>query len=159
MVSGFAQDDWKLLPNLTVNLGLRYDFATPALEGKNQQANFDPTANGGAGGLVFAKSGSLKDRALINPNYKNFGPRLGISYSPDTKTVIRAGYGYYYSMFERFGSENQLALNPPFLINKAPAVASNSTTPALITQNGFPQTSWIPRRSICRSFRPSISAR
>lgn len=138
MVSGFAQDDWKLLPKLTVNLGLRYDFATPALEGKNQQANFDPTANGGAGGLVFAKSGSLKDRALINPNYKNFGPRLGISYSPDTKTVIRAGYGYYYSLFERFGSENQLALNPPFLINKTPAVASNSTTPALIAQNGFP---------------------
>ncbi|WP_263366900.1 TonB-dependent receptor [Edaphobacter bradus] len=138
MVSGFAQDDWKLLPNLTVNLGLRYDFASPALEGKNQQANFDPNANGGAGGLVLAKSGSLKDRALINPNYKNFGPRFGISYSPDAKTVIRAGYGYYYSMFERFGSENQLALNPPFLINKTPAVASNSTTPALIAQNGFP---------------------
>jgi hypothetical protein len=138
MISGFAQDDWKVLPKLTVNLGLRYDFATPALEGKNQQANFDPTANGGAGGLIFAKSGSLKDRALVNPNYKNFGPRIGVSFSPDMKTVIRAGYGYYYSLFERFGSENQLSLNPPFLINKAPAVASNSTTPALIAQNGFP---------------------
>lgn len=138
MISGFVQDDWKVVPKLTVNLGLRYDFATPALEGKNQQANFDPNANGGAGGLVFAKSGSLKDRSLVNPNYKNFGPRFGVSYSPDTKTVIRAGYGYYYAMFERFGSENQLSLNPPFLINKAPAVASNSATPALIAQDGFP---------------------
>jgi hypothetical protein len=138
MISGFVQDDWKMTPKLTVNLGLRYDFATPALEGSNQMANFDPTANGGAGGLIFAKSGSLKDRSLVQPNYKNFGPRIGIAYSPDTKTVIRAGYGYYYSMFERFGSENQLALNPPFLINKAPAVAANSTTPALVAQNGFP---------------------
>ena len=138
MISGFAQDDWKVLPKLTLNLGLRYDFATPALEGKNQQANFDPAANAGAGGLVFAKSGSLKDRGLVSPNYKNFGPRLGFAYSLDPKTVIRGGYGYYYSMFERFGSENQLSLNPPFLINKAPAVASNSTTPALVAQNGFP---------------------
>jgi hypothetical protein len=138
MLSGFVQDDWKIQPKLTLNLGLRYDFATPALEGRNQMANFDPAANGGAGGLVFARSGSLKNRALVEPNHTNFGPRLGIAYSPNEKTVLRAGYGYYYSLFERFGSEDQLALNPPFLINKAPAVASNSTTPALIAQNGFP---------------------
>ncbi|GAC1359525.1 MAG: hypothetical protein NVSMB3_07070 [Acidobacteriaceae bacterium] len=138
MVSGFVQDDWKATPKLTLNLGLRYDFATPALEAKNQQANFDPSANGGSGGLVFAKSGSLKDRALVQINYKNFGPRVGMAYSVDSKTVLRAGYGYYYSMFERFGSENQLALNPPFLINKSLAVASNATTPALVAQDGFP---------------------
>jgi long-subunit fatty acid transport protein len=138
MLSGFVQDDWKIQPKLTLTLGLRYDFATPALEGRNQMANFDPAANGGAGGLVFARSGSLKNRSLVEPNHTNFGPRLGVAYSPNEKTVIRAGYGYYYSLFERFGSENQLALNPPFLINKAPAVASNSTTPALVAQDGFP---------------------
>lgn len=138
IASGFVQDDWKVSSHLTLNLGLRYDFATPALEGRNQQANFDPAANGGAGGLVFARSGSLKDRGLVNPNYKNFAPRIGIAYSPDGKTTIRAGYGIFYSLFERFGSENQLALNPPFLINKSPAVASNSTTPALVAQVGFP---------------------
>jgi len=138
MISGFVQDDWKATPTLTMNLGLRYDFATPALEGSNQMANFDPAANGGAGGLALAKNGSIRDRSLVQPNYKNFGPRIGIAYSVDDKTVIRAGYGYYYSMFERFGSENQLSLNPPFLINKAPAVASNATTPALVAQNGFP---------------------
>jgi len=138
MISGFAQDDWKATPKLTLNLGLRYEFATPALEGKNQMANFDPTANGGSGGLVFAKSGGLQSRSLVQPNYKNFAPRFGVSYSIDAKTVIRGGYGYYYSLFERFGSENQLALNPPFLINKTPAVAGNSKTPVLIAQNGFP---------------------
>ncbi len=138
MISGFAQDDWKATPKLTLNLGLRYEFATPALEGKNQMANFDPNANGGAGGLVFARSGGLRSRSLVQPNYKNFGPRLGVSYSIDEKTILRGGYGYYYSLFERFGSENQLGLNPPFLINKTPAVAANSKTPILMVQNGFP---------------------
>ncbi len=137
-LSGFAQDDWKVTPKLTLNLGLRYEFATPALEGKNQMANFDPTANGGAGGLVFAASGGLQTRSLVQPNYKNFAPRFGFAYSIDQKTIVRGGYGYYYSLFERFGSENQLALNPPFLINKTPAVPGNSKVPVLIAQNGFP---------------------
>ena len=138
MISGYAQDDLKATPKLTLNLGLRYEFATPALEGKNQMANFDPTANAGAGALVFAKAGSLQDRSLVHPNYKNFAPRFGVAYSINDKTILRGGYGYYYSLFERFGSENQLGLNPPFLINKTPAVAGNSKTPVLIAQNGFP---------------------
>jgi len=138
MLSGFVQDDWKVTPKLTLNLGIRYEFATPALEGKNQMANFDPNANNGSGGLVFARAGGLQSRSLVRPNYKNFGPRFGVAYSVDSKTVIRGGYGYYYSLFERFGSENQLGLNPPFLINKTPAVAGNSKTPVLIAQNGFP---------------------
>lgn len=138
MLSGYAQDDWKVTPKLTLNLGLRYDFATPALEASNQMANFDPTANAGAGGLVFAKSGSLKDRSLVEVNKTNFAPRFGFAYSVNDKTVVRGGYGIYYSLFERYGSENQLALNPPYLINKTPAVASNATAPVFFAQDGFP---------------------
>ena len=132
MLAGFAEDDWKVTRKLTLNLGLRYDFATPALEANNQMANFDPT---GAGSLVFAKGGSLEDRSLVQVNKKNFGPRVGFAYSLDPKTVIRGGYGIYYSLFERIGSEDQLALNPPFLINKT--LASN-TTPVLKPEVGFP---------------------
>ena len=134
MLSGFFEDDWKATPKLTFNLGLRYDFATPALNGKNQMANFDPNA----GGLVFAGSGGLKSRALVNPNYKNFGPRIGFAYSPNPNTVVRGGYGIYYTVFERYGSEDQLSLNPPFLINKTQSAASTSTTPVMIAQQGFP---------------------
>ena len=132
MLAGFAEDDWKVTRKLTLNLGLRYDFATPALEGDNRMANFDPS---GAGSLVFAKGGSLEDRSLVQVNKKNFGPRVGFAYSLDSKTVVRGGYGIYYSLFERIGSEDQLALNPPFLINKT--LASN-TAPVIKPEVGFP---------------------
>ena len=132
MASGFVEDDWKATPKLTLNLGLRYDFATPALQGANQMANFDPA---GSGSLVFSKSGSLKNRALVDINKNNFGPRIGIAFSPDQKTVLRGGYGIYYTLFERYGSEDQLALNPPFLVNRT---AASNTAPVLTPQVGFP---------------------
>jgi hypothetical protein len=144
MLSGFAQDDWKIRRNLTLNLGLRYDFGTPALEGRNQMSNFDPTANGGAGGLVTASGGSLEQRALVQINKRNFAPRVGLAYSVAPKTVLRAGYGIYYMLFERFGSEDQLALNAPFLINNVQAVASGATAPLFFLQNGFPANSLDP---------------
>ena len=132
MASGFFEDDWKATPRLTLNLGLRYDFVTPVMEGRNRIANFNPA---GSGSLVFAKSGSVGDRSLMDPTTKNFGPRFGVSYAVNDKTVLRGGYGVYYSVFERIGSEDQLALNPPFLINKTQA----STTTSVITPEvGFP---------------------
>ncbi len=126
MFSGFVQDDFKVTSRFTLNLGLRYDFATPALEGQNRMANFDPS---GSGSLVHATSDSLEDRALVKPAYRNFAPRVGLAYGLDDKTVIRAGYGIFYLLFERYGSENQLALNPPSLIFLPPS----STQPVLIS--------------------------
>lgn len=132
MASGFVEDDWKVTPKLTLNLGMRYDFATPVTEARNRMANFNPA---GDGSLVFASSGSLDQRALVNPSTTNFGPRLGASYSLNDKTVVHGGYGIYYTSLERTGSENQMALNPPFLVNKT--LASNST-PVLKPSVGFP---------------------
>ena len=132
MIDGFAEDDWKVTPKLTLNLGLRYDFATPATEGANRMANFDPAGNGS---LVFATGGSLKNRSLVDPNYKDFGPRVGVSYAIDDKTVLHSGFGIYYTELERIGSEDELALNPPNLVNKT--VASN-VAPVLTPAVGFP---------------------
>ena len=132
MASGFFEDDWKATPRLTLNLGIRYDFVTPVMEGKNRVANFNPA---GSGSLRFAKSGSVGDSSLMDPNTTNFGPRFGVSYAVTDKTVLRGGYGIYYTVFERIGSEDQLSLNPPFLINKTQA----STTQSVITPEvGFP---------------------
>ena len=132
MASGYVEDDWKATPRLTLNLGLRYDFNTPAYEGQNRMANFNPA---GVGSLVFAKSGSLYDRTLVHPNTTDFAPRIGVSFALDNNTVLHAGFGMYYTGLERIGSENQLAENPPNLINKT--LASNSH-PVLKPSVGFP---------------------
>jgi hypothetical protein len=109
-------------------------------------ANFDPTANGGAGGLVFASDGSLEQRALVQINKRNFAPRIGLAYSLNPKTVVRTGYGIYYLLFERFGSEDQLALNAPFLINNVQTVSSAATAPLFFLQDGFPANSLDPNQ-------------
>ena len=106
--SFFVQDDWKVTSKLSVNLGLRYDFITPALEAENRQANFDPvTPRHGV-----ATDGSLAERGLVNPDKNNFAPRIGAVYKLNDKTVLRGGYGIFYNMFDRIGSEDQIALNP-----------------------------------------------
>jgi Carboxypeptidase regulatory-like domain/TonB dependent receptor/TonB-dependent Receptor Plug Domain len=131
----YAQDNWKVTRKLTLNLGLRWDFAPYALEGQNRQANFEPA---GLGSMIQATSGSLASRALINPNWNNWGPRVGFAYSPDHNTVFRGGFGVFYALFERVGSEDELALNPPALVNNTPAVAPGATAPVFLLRDGFP---------------------
>ena len=131
----YVQDDWRVTPDLSVNLGLRYDFITPALEASNAQTNFDPA---GTGSLVFATDGSLEERGLVKPDRNNFAPRVGVVYRLGEKTVIRGGYGVFYNLFDRVGSEDQLALNLPGLVNKvypAPSAAGGADLPA---GAGFP---------------------
>jgi len=71
----YVKDDWRVTPKLTLNLGLRWEFATPIWERDNLWSNFDPGTNT----LIRATSGSLYNRALVNPDYKDFGPRLGFA--------------------------------------------------------------------------------
>lgn len=106
----FAQDDYRVAPRLTLNLGLRYDLLTWPVEVLNRQANFDLTT----GALVVAGSNGAS-RSLIPNDYHNFGPRLGFAYqlTNDGKTVVRGGYGLFYFL-DRGGISNQLAQNPPF---------------------------------------------
>jgi hypothetical protein len=133
--SFFVQDDWKVSSRLALNLGLRYDFITPALEAQNRQANFDPAT----GRLVQATDGSLEDRGLVNVDKNNFAPRLGIVYKVDDKTVVRGGYGIFYNMFDRIGSEDQIALNPGSgLVSLQPVTATLASGPLFLLRNGFP---------------------
>jgi outer membrane receptor protein involved in Fe transport len=129
----FVQDDWRVSPRLTLNLGLRYDFMSPSYERDNLMANFDPTT----ATLVFASDGSLAERALVTPDRNNFGPRVGIVYQWRDRTVLRGGYGRFFNALDRIGSEDQLALNPPGLRNINQTTTS-ATTPVLIMRNGFP---------------------
>ncbi|MEO5857882.1 MAG: TonB-dependent receptor [Pyrinomonadaceae bacterium] len=103
--SYFVQDDIKLTQRLTVNIGLRYDLPGLRTEAKDRFRGFDPTvANPQAGGRLGALVGAggqtglqANHRSLAKDDKSNIGPRLGVAYSFDNKTVIRGGIGLYYA--------------------------------------------------------------
>lgn len=147
----YVQDDWKVNRNLTLNLGLRYEYATPQWEANNQLGNFDPST----ASLFFAKDGSVQDRSTIRPDRNNWGPRLGLAYTLNSKTVIRSAYGISYVHFNRMGGENILGFTGPFVFavtrnQIAPAAASGTSAQPVCasgqpfltcfqrTQDGFP---------------------
>ncbi|HEX3742754.1 MAG TPA: TonB-dependent receptor [Bryobacteraceae bacterium] len=115
MYFGYIQDDFKVNTKLTVNLGMRYEFATPQYVSDNHLANFDPLTQT----LIYASDGSLYDRALVHPDPNNWAPRVGLAYQVFPKTVIRSAYGISYIQFNRAGGENLLAYNGPFIINSS----------------------------------------
>jgi hypothetical protein len=130
----YLQDDWRVNDKLTLNLGLRYEYATPWWETDNQMTNYDPATKT----MIKAKDGSLSERALIDPDRNNLGPRLGFAYSMSPRTVIRGGWGLSYIHFHRIGAANILAINGPQVVN-AVVSQSNPTLPTFrTTQQGYP---------------------
>ena len=130
----YVQDDLRLLDNLTLNAGLRYEYATPHWEKDNILSNFDPERRA----MVQARDGSLEDRTTIKPDRNNFGPRLGVAYTLTPRTVIRSGYGISYVHFHRAGGANILPINGPQVIN-AVVVQTNPLDPNFRrTEQGYP---------------------
>jgi hypothetical protein len=109
----FIQDDYRVSPKLTANVGLRYEYATPPRERDNQFANFDPAT----GTMIFASDGDVFDRALIHPDRNNVAPRIGFAYTPASRWVVRGGYGVFYTHTVRQGREGLLGFNPPYLVD------------------------------------------
>jgi hypothetical protein len=132
----YAQDDWKVLPNLTVNLGLRYSYEQPNYEVNNKMVNVNLAyAKGKPAGtpinsmLEFAgqynpTTGKKNSRALINPYRLGFMPRIGFAYSVMPKLVVRGGYGSTDEL-ESTGSSLRMTQNVQF----QPAVTNNSSGP------------------------------
>ncbi len=100
--AAFVQDDWKVSSQLTLNLGLRWDFQQKPVEHYDGQINFDPNcvepATGLQGCTVFAGVGG-QPRSFIDEDHNDFGPRFGFAYDLTGKgrTVLRGGYGIYYA--------------------------------------------------------------
>ncbi|MFZ0589861.1 MAG: TonB-dependent receptor [Bryobacteraceae bacterium] len=137
----FAQDTWRVRPNLTINYGLRYELFSPLLNHGNELANFTP-ANGGS--YVLASNGSWYTRSLIHPDKNDLAPRVGLSYQPFSKLVLRGGFGIFYQHDVRIGSESMLGENPPFFLDQSLTQSFPSTTPAFILSNGFPSSQFGP---------------
>jgi hypothetical protein len=101
--AGFAQDNWKVSPKLTLNIGVRYEINTPRSERYNRMNELDPNVASPvqAPGMGTLQGGEIfmtaSHRNNFNIPYRDFGPRLGFAYQPFDKTVIRGGYGIYYS--------------------------------------------------------------
>ncbi len=126
-ISVFAQDDFKILRNLTLNLGLRWAYTSPLVEKDNRQSNFDLVT----GQQTFA---SDEDRALYKPYYKGYEPRLGAAWTATDRLVVRGGYGITQFM-EGTGANLRLPLNPPFFFESA--VNYDTTTGPGTIRTGF----------------------
>lgn len=137
--SAYAEDHWEVLPRLTINYGLRYDYFQPYKEQANQMGNFVPSSWGvGTGTGVYLLPAADRSLALnstyladlaqdnialqydSNPRLStgqklNFAPRLGVAYQLSGKTVVRAGYGIFYGALQSGGSNPDLTYNYPFL--------------------------------------------
>ncbi len=146
----YLQDDFKVNSKLTLNLGARYEFATPQWEDQNRLGNFDPAT----GRLLQASSGSLYNRALVDPDRNNWAPRIGFAYNIFDKTVVRGGYGVSYIHFNRLGGENILAYNGPTIVNTSivqqvsqPACTGNNFLNCFRrTEQGYPDGLVAPER-------------
>ena len=141
----YLQDDWKLRRNLTLNLGLRWEYQTPWTDRFDQLGFFDPDftdpVTGQKGLLRFAGRGG-NPREQSDPDRNNFGPRFGLAWSFEEKMVLRLGYGLFY--FPGSGGVGAgasdlgsgfLAQTPVFL--GAPPAAPNTPPGGATLSNAF----------------------
>ncbi len=159
-IGAFFQDDWKVTPDLTLNLGLRWDYFTPYAEVHGRQANFIPVGgNGNTGTYYIPNSGCQVPRStgfnalLVSSNINldcvsgltlgnaqkvNFAPRLGFAYRVKPTIVLRGGYGMTYGALGNLGYGGTLGTNYPFVYT-ATFNSPDSQHPLLLS-NGNPAT-------------------
>jgi Carboxypeptidase regulatory-like domain/TonB-dependent Receptor Plug Domain/TonB dependent receptor len=132
----YMQDDYRVTSKLTVNVGLRWEYASPLFERDNNYSDFNPLTES----MEKATGGSLFNRSLVHPDDRDFSPRIGLAYSIDQKTVFRAGYGISYTFFNRVGSALE-GINAPQalfgVINQAIPAGGPVPSTFLTTQNSF----------------------
>jgi hypothetical protein len=158
--AGYANDDYKIRPNLTLNLGLRYEFDEPWVEAHNRTGNIDLNpSDANFGQPIYAHSvpagaepgsGICKNRACYQPNYRQIMPHLGFAYQPADRWVVRGGYSAT-SFFEGYSYNQRLTSLTPFMVSTslsltAPMVGDKQTalnTPRT-AEEGFSDTTSSP---------------
>ena len=159
----YFQDDWKVNPELTLNLGLRWDYFTPYAETRGFQANFIPQGGNGTPGTYYvpsetcstlptpgafqtvaALSGISIDcesgRTLGNAQKDNFAPRVGFAYRLRPTLVVRGGFGTAYGALGNLGYGGTLGTNYPFVYTQG-IPAPDTNHPLLVGSSpGAPAT-------------------
>jgi outer membrane receptor protein involved in Fe transport len=105
--SGFVQDDWKVTDDLTLNLGVRYEYYTPMYSPSNQVSMFDVEK-----GLIVEAGVDGQSRYLITPDKNNVAPRVGFAYKINDKTTVRGGFGMFFD--PENARQDDIKFNPPF---------------------------------------------
>jgi len=152
-ISPYAQDTWKVTSKLTLDLGLRYDYFPTVTEVHNAESYFDPNlanpVTGMNGALAFTGHGpgTCNCATPVNNYYKNFGPRIGLAYALNSKTVIRSSYGVMFTHGNAVGGLNTsigtlgFSSAPSFsangsLLSTMPLHGTNGAIPAFATATG-----------------------
>jgi hypothetical protein len=150
MQDAYAQDDWKVSPKLTLNLGVRWEYGSPYSEQHNYISNFDPgsqtvlTITPGAiagNGITPYSGGGVYGKTLMNPDLNDFAPRVGFAYAPAANIAVRGGFGTSYVHYTRAGSGDILGINAPqALFVSVPQTGTLAPTPANQCPAGAPAT-------------------
>jgi hypothetical protein len=145
--AGYALDDFKVTPRLTLNLGLRYEFFSTVKEADNKQGTFDfatqsiivPSGQQAAmtptlgSELPVLRNGTS---GLISPDYHNVAPRIGLSYQLTDKLVLRSGYGIFYGGQESGPFSNPSpGFNPPFFASQSYSTSCGAPTASCAIYN------------------------
>jgi hypothetical protein len=136
----YVQDDWKVTPNLTLNLGLRYELTTPWFE-KNNRLNSTVIDSSrpefGEITRAGAEGGGYADRALVGFDKNNFAPRVGFAWRAGRKWTLRSGAGIFYGGQMALGASERTMRNFPF--SSSVQKRATTTSPAQILRDGFPR--------------------
>ena len=133
--AGFVQDNWRVRPNFTLNLGVRYAYDQTPYDTSSKTQWFDPAI----GAPVTSRSGGVRN-GIVDPDWNNVAPRVGFAYSPGflRNTVVRGAYGIFYAT-DNYNELQFLVIGPAFYGSQT--VYSDPTSPTLSLQNLFPAAS------------------
>ena len=138
----YFQDDWRISPRMTLNLGFRYEFTRPPINGLDEYSDFtpdrpNPAVNNYPGALRFAGFGPGREntRSLVPGWYAGYGPRIGIAYSLDNKTTLRTAFGRSFSKVTVVSGSGHFA---GFIGNYRFSSPNQGVTPAFRLDEGLP---------------------
>ena len=135
----FVQDDWKVTPHLTLNIGVRYEDFLPITDTSNILSNWRYPTPGNPGGSIQAAGLNGSGRTVYQNDANNFAPRVGLSWQPygNDRTVVHASYGMFYNAPSiGNGAILNMGLNVPFRLTQG--INSTPTAQSVLSTNPFP---------------------